>query len=444
MPMPEPVTAALKNTMDRTRPLHKAFHAYARWLVSISWKRFFLLAVLLYICASILSGLAPFRWELGGASEPHTPSPRKTPSRQVTVAPTVTVESKDGVHISIDENGVRVQQRSAIPAQDAAGASSPAPQASAAAGVRHAASQASGPEPTPAPASPPSDASSEDAADEVPSEEVAPAPRHDREPFRLGDMLMDMTHLFVFASIILKLVYKGQMQAEQAASQASAQAEAEQLRRQLAEARVATIQAQIEPHFLFNTLASIEHLIQSDPPRARRMQQHLIALLRASMPDLREAVERPLRPLARELDMVRPYLEIQKIRMEERLEVQLDIPDGLLSAEFPPLMLQTLVENAICHGLEPQPSGGTLEVRAEVSDGQLIVHVIDNGAGLHAIHAATGPQKGTGLDNVRERLRLHYGVLAGLDLQNRPGGGTHARLHLPYRVASLSHESVRT
>lgn len=421
-----------------------AFHAYARWLVSISWKRFFLLAILLYICANILSGLAPFKWELGGSAAPQAPSPRQTPSRQVTVAPSVTVESKDGVHISIDENGVRVQQRSATPAQDAAGASSPAPQASAAAGARAAASQASDTLPSPAPADTPTGASTEEAADENPDDEVATVTRHHREPFRLGDMLIDMTHLFVFASIILKLVYKGQMQAEQVASQASAQAEAEQLRRQLAEARVATIQAQIEPHFLFNTLASIEHLIQSDPPRARRMQQHLIALLRASMPDLREAVERPLRPLARELDMVRPYLEIQKIRMEERLEVQLDVPEGLLSAEFPPLMLQTLVENAIRHGLEPQPSGGRLEVRAEVRDGQLIVHVIDNGAGLHTLRMATGPQKGTGLDNVRERLRLHYGTKAGLDLQNRPDGGTHARLHLPYRVASLSQESVRT
>lgn len=428
----------------RLQVLQKAFHAYARWLVSISWKRFFLLALLLMICAGILSGLAPFSWEFGDAhpSEKHSQTPKASPS--LPPAPGVSVESDDGVTISIDERGVRVQRKGAS-------ADTPAPVSGsgAAAPVTGPASSTQSSE-TPA-----ADPGGTKAVPTVPSASLPPPEPNSeddfevkvfdgREPSSVGDILTDLSALFIFASMILKLVYKGQMQAEAVATQAHAQAEAEQLRRQLAEARVATIQAQIEPHFLFNTLASIEHLIQSDPPRARRMQQHLIALLRASMPDLREAVERPLRPLARELDMVQPYLEIQKIRMEERLEVQLDIPEGLLSAEFPPLMLQTLVENAIRHGLEPQPSGGTLEVRAEVRDGQLIVHVIDNGAGLHAFHAATAPQKGTGLDNVRERLRLHYGVLAGLDLQNRPGGGTHARLHLPYRVASLSHESVRT
>ena len=263
---------------------------------------------------------------------------------------------------------------------------------------------------------------------------------HDREPFSLGDILFDLFTLFVFASMILKLVYKGQMQAEAVASQAHAQAEAEQLRRQLAEARMATIQAQIEPHFLFNTLASIEHLIPSDPARARRMQQHLIALLRASLPRLREAVDHPLAPLARELDMVRPYLAIQKIRMEERLDTRIDVPEGLLSAELPPLMLQTLVENAIRHGLEPQPEGGMLDIRAEVRDGQLNLHVIDNGLGLPggADRPAGLAPAGTGLDNVRERLRLHYGQNAGLELQRRPEGGTHARLYLPYRVAPLA------
>ena len=427
--------------MHRSRTLHKAFHAYARWLVSISWKRFFLLAVLLYICTNILSGLAPFRWEIGGGSEPAIQKVPKAPSRHVTVAPSVTVESKDGIHISIDENGVRVQQRGAAPTPGAEAASSPTPQSSEVAPPQGPASESTSPASPPPPALP--QATPQPPAEPEAADEDEPAPVHHREPFRLGDMLLDLTHLFVFASIILKLVYKGQMQAEEVASQAHAQAEAEQLRRQLAEARMATLQAQIEPHFLFNTLASIEHLIQSDPPRARLMQQHLIALLRASMPDLREAVDRPLRPLSRELDMVRPYLAIQKIRMEERLEVQLDIPDGLLSAEFPPLMLQTLVENAIRHGLEPQPSGGTLQVRAEVRDGQLIVHVIDNGAGLQASRAHTGQASGTGLDNVRERLRLHYGPQAGLDLQQRSEGGTHARLHLPYRVASTPTENPR-
>jgi sensor histidine kinase YesM len=125
---------------------------------------------------------------------------------------------------------------------------------------------------------------------------------------------------------------------------------------------MAAMQAQVEPHFLFNTLASIDHLIETDPkPRASQMQKNLIALLRASMPTMREANSegRPPRDLGRELAVIRPYLEILKVRMEERLTTEIDVPDGLLSAEFPPMMIQTLVENAIKHGLEPKPEGGT-------------------------------------------------------------------------------------
>jgi len=113
------------------------------------------------------------------------------------------------------------------------------------------------------------------------------------------------------------------------------------------EARMAAMQAQVEPHFLFNTLASIDHLIETDPPRASQMQKHLIALLRASMPTLREASDGGTRDLGRELAVIRPYLEILKVRMEERLATDIDVPEGLLSAEFPPMMIQTLVENAI-------------------------------------------------------------------------------------------------
>lgn len=435
--MPEPQSSL--NVLPKTfRRLRHSFHAYARWLVSISWKRFFILAVLLYICANIVAGVAPFDWEIPA---PSSKTPQITGTGPAEAKGTVEIRSKEGLIISIDERGIRIHERSETARPEPQDAPVSEPQ---------------NPE-TGAPHTPDSEAAQPAASNPTTSMDTARKPNAGHqvqvkvterttqpgEPFRLGDLLLDLTHLFVFSSIILKLVYKGQMQAEAVAHEAHAQAEAEQLRRQLAEARMATLQAQIEPHFLFNTLASIEHLIASDPPKARLMQQHLIALLRASMPDLRETVERPLRPLERELDMVRPYLAIQKIRMEERLEIELDIPDGLLSAEFPPLMLQTLVENAIRHGLEPQPSGGTLQVRAEVRDGQLIVHVMDNGAGLPTTSTQIGTARGTGLDNVRERLRLHYGPQAGLDLQARTGGGTHARLHLPYRVASVATEGSR-
>jgi sensor histidine kinase YesM len=139
---------------------------------------------------------------------------------------------------------------------------------------------------------------------------------------------------------------------------------------------------------------------------------------------------------------VRPYLEIQKIRMEERLDSRIDVAQGLLSAELPPMMLQTLVENAIKHGIEPQPEGGRLQVSAEVRDGQLEIVVSDTGVGLNAERGAApgaapgaASATGTGLQNIRERLQLHYGAQAQLELLPQPQGGALARLRLPYRVA---------
>ena len=122
---------------------------------------------------------------------------------------------------------------------------------------------------------------------------------------------------------------------------------------------MAAMQAQVEPHFLFNTLASIDHLIETDPKRASQMQKNLIALLRASMPAMREA-HPTAHNLGREMAVIRPYLEILKVRMEDRLQIDVAVPEGLLSAEFPSMMIQSLVENAIKHGLEPKAEGGTL------------------------------------------------------------------------------------
>ena len=180
----------------------------------------------------------------------------------------------------------------------------------------------------------------------------------------IGDFLMQFSVFWVLASALLKIVYKGRLQAEVKAAQATETAESESLKRQVVEARMAAMQAQVEPHFLFNTLASIDHLIETDPPRASLMQKNLIALLRASMPSMRE-VNSPgsasTRDLGRELAVIRPYLEILKVRMEERLATEIRVSDGLLSADFPPMMLQSLVENAIKHGLEPKAEGWTAE-----------------------------------------------------------------------------------
>jgi sensor histidine kinase YesM len=196
------------------------------------------------------------------------------------------------------------------------------------------------------------------------------------------------------------------------------------------EARMAAMQAQVEPHFLFNTLASIDHLIETDPPRASQMQKNLIALLRASMPTMREANDGGVRDLGRELQVIRPYLEILKVRMEERLSTEIHVSDGLLSAEFPPMMIQTLVENAIKHGLEPKPEGGNLRVAAEIVHGKLAVSVADTGLGFgKAPTAGTG----VGLANIRERLQLLYGNKASVTVAENLPSGTVVTVTVPYK-----------
>ncbi len=254
----------------------------------------------------------------------------------------------------------------------------------------------------------------------------------------IGDFLMEFTLLWVLGSAILKYTYKGRIQAEVKAAQATETAEAESLKRQVVEARMAAMQAQVEPHFLFNTLASIDHLIETDPARASQMQKNLIALLRASMPTMREANgdatgggKGGLRDLGRELAVIRPYLEILKVRMEERLSTDIQVPDGLLSAEFPPMMVQTLVENAIKHGLEPKAEGGSLMLKAEIVHGKLQVTVADTGLGFgKAATAGTG----VGLANIRERLQLLYGPRATLTVTENAPSGTVVTITVPYKT----------
>ena len=171
--------------------------------------------------------------------------------------------------------------------------------------------------------------------------------------------LPTLTFFVIVSAFIIKIVAGGKRRAERTASEATKRAETEQLERTVLEARMEALQAQIEPHFLFNTLASIDQLIQTDPPRASRMQQSLIRYLRSSMPQMRDG-RRPT--LGQQVDLCGAFLEIMAVRMEGRLQPVVSVPEGLKSAIFPSMMLQTLVENAIKHGLEPKPEGGRLEI----------------------------------------------------------------------------------
>jgi signal transduction histidine kinase len=434
----------------------RAFHAYANWLVGLSWLRFVLLSVLLLILSGVLQNIPPFSWSYTRVVHlpeltlpPEPPAPPQPPAAPAKPKKPATDR---GVDISIDERGVRITPKAAAsqPAVPASGASAAAdgqpvieiklpPGAPAA--VREAVEEARK-------AVEDAVQEAEDARREAQQEaQVAKEARREarravqearrqvlREEVQLGESLPQLAFFWIVASLVIKITYRKQIQAEATAAQAVETAEAESLKRQVVEARMAAMQAQVEPHFLFNTLASIDHLIEVDPKRASQMQKNLIALLRASMPTMREAGgnggNAGPRDLGRELAVIRPYLEILKVRMEERLATEIDVPEGLLSAEFPTMMVQTLVENAIKHGLEPKPEGGRLSVKAEVVHGKLNVTVADTGLGFgRAATAGTG----VGLANVRERLQLLYGNKAGLTIAENPGGGTRVSIAVPYR-----------
>ena len=416
----------------------RAFHAYASWLVGISWWRFALLSILLLIISGILQNIPPFSWKTSQVltvDEPAKPKPKSEP-------PTVRVEKNKGdqaYEIVIDKSGVRVTPKASAasaPAQSGAGSAPPKPADGPSVEIRlppGATSEAvrEAVEEARRAIVEAIEEAKEDAKEAEAAREAAQSGKRVRvRTTYYGDFLPELAFLWIIASVVIKITYKRQIQAEAQAAQATETAEAESLKRQVVEARMAAMQAQVEPHFLFNTLASIDHLIETDPARASTMQKNLITLLRASMPTLREAGDGGPRDLKRELEVIRPYLEILKVRMEDRLRTTIDVPDGLLSAEFPAMMIQTLVENAIKHGLEPKPEGGLLSVRAEVQHGKLAVTVADSGVGFGK--AATGGT-GVGLANIRERLRLLYGDKAALNVREHNGGGTAVTVTVPYK-----------
>ena len=448
----------------------QAFHRYASWLVSITWKRFALLAVLLIIITAITQSLPPFRFTVTEEVEepieipelpelPELPKRAEPPKAPATPRePVIKIEkpragasAPEGVDISIDERGIRIRPRAAAGSAPAAasdaGITIDLPNSATKEIVQEAIEDARQAVKDATDAQNEARQDAEAAGREAQAmarEAIAEARRAIREAgignatrkvkrervVHWGDFLTDLALIWIIGSIIIKITYKGRMQAEVKAAQATETAEAESLKRQVVEARMAAMQAQVEPHFLFNTLASIDHLIETDPPRASQMQKNLIALLRASMPTMREANASGVRDLGRELAVIRPYLEILKVRMEERLTTEIDVPEGLQSAEFPPMMIQGLVENAIKHGLEPKAEGGHLKVKAEILHGKLAVSVADTGLGFgKAATAGTG----VGLANIRERLQLLYGAKAQVAVTENQPSGTVVTITVPYK-----------
>ena len=214
-------------------------------------------------------------------------------------------------------------------------------------------------------------------------------------------------------------------------TQASLAAEASKhkMERQMLEARLAALQGQIEPHFLFNTLANTRALIHQDAAMAEQMLNHLIAYLRAAMPDMRLSTT----TLGQELDRAAAYLQIFQIRLGARFQFSVQATDEVRSCLIPPLAVMSLVENAIKHGIEPQPGEVRIDISASSEAGQLQIKVSDNGRGFQDELGS-----GVGLLNVQERLLALFGDQAELQLQPRDIGGVCASISLPARTGELA------
>ncbi|WP_317204251.1 sensor histidine kinase [Janthinobacterium sp.] len=416
--------------------VHRGFDATATWVTHLSWWKFFLFAALALVAGSILQD------ELfsSGPDEEVVIKSEKRPNKK----------NSGDTNILIDDTGIHFNPRNGKNrrAGASAGAEAQVPPAP--------------PEPVepptetvpPAPPAPPAhpaksafpvsiDASGEEVHIDLPpqiGEELSNAieeavddaaeQKVTRYHKQASTWFKSFVWLLVLALFATKALVGGKKRAEAQTLTANAAAERESMQRQVSEAKMQMMQAQVEPHFLFNTLASVEHLIVTDPPRASAMQRSLIQYLRAVLPQMRENAV--ITNLGREADMVRAYLNLLKMRMEERLTVDFQIPDGLRTAAFPPMMLQSMVENAIKHGLECKPEGGTLKVLAEVAHSKLRVSVTDDGLGFGAV-----PSDGTGLGlpTIRERLKLLHGDQAQLLIAPNTPSGVCVTIEVPYQLS---------
>ena len=214
------------------------------------------------------------------------------------------------------------------------------------------------------------------------------------------------------------------------------EAKVSDVNRQITEARLQALQAQVEPHFLYNTLANVQALTEVDPSAANTMVGHLIQYLRAALPKMRESTS----TIGQEVELVTAYLNILKMRMGARLEFGIDVPADLMSESLPPMMLPSLVENAIKHGLEPLREGGRIDVvatRVMTAGGERIrLQVKDTGKGLSDAPVQAGG--GVGLANLRERLSALYGDDARFTLESNAPRGVVATIEVPAEVPSTT------
>jgi len=226
----------------------------------------------------------------------------------------------------------------------------------------------------------------------------------------------------VVAGAVAAMWYLWRRAADVGAAEQATQLRHVQIQRQTADLQLEALRSQIEPHFLFNTLATVRRLQQVDPADGARLLACFVGYLCSAQP----ALHADAATLGREIDLARAYLSVVALRMEGLLQFSFDVPDALRSQPFPPLTIATLVENAVKHGIEPSINGGSIRVSARLLDSAIEVVVADTGVGLQG----TGGS-GIGLANVRARLSTLYGSAAALTLQGQMPSGVRASLRLP-------------
>ena len=235
--------------------------------------------------------------------------------------------------------------------------------------------------------------------------------------------LLSLASVSIAVSIALSVVFFWRERGAVAdAAMARERERSERIERESVTANLRALQAQIEPHFLFNTLANVTSLIDPDPAKARRMLENFIRFLRSSL----NATRSESTTLADEAELIAAYLDVLEIRMGTRLRYEIDVPADLHAFTLPPMLLQPVVENSIRHGLEPKVEGGLVRLQARRDGANVLVEISDSGVGFAPV-----TRGGVGLTNLRDRLRLVYGERASLCVGESIGGGASVTLRLP-------------
>lgn len=231
---------------------------------------------------------------------------------------------------------------------------------------------------------------------------------------------------FGMAVLLLVMTTMGQRRAEAEVQQLRQREEMAATAQLLAEAKLRALQAQIEPHFLYNTLANVLGLIDTQPAQARHMLERFIDFLRSSL----HASRADAATVGAELDLAAAYLDVLAVRMGKRLRYRIEADDGVRACGIAPMLIQPLVENAVMHGLEPKIEGGTIVLRAHGDGAVLRIDIADDGVGIGNAPVRAGG--GVGMANVKARALSMHGAGAQLQLLDNPGGGAIVRMLLPF------------